>query len=96
MNSGIQDAVSAGRRLASVCHGAPPETTLDEYDLLRREVATEYVLADSHANWLVLREPDPSRRAELQADLRAIAADPVRHRERMMRTAMLNAVRSHL
>ena len=96
MNSGIQDAVSAGRRLASVCHGTGPETLLDEYDVLRREVATEYVQADSHANWLVLREPDPVRRAELQADLRAITADPVRHRERMMRTAMLDAVRTHL
>ena len=55
-----------------------------------------YVQTDSHANWLVLREPDPDRRAELQADLRAIAADPVRHRERMQRTAMLDAVRDNL
>lgn len=95
MNSGIQDAVSLGRRLARVWHGGD-DALLDEYDSLRRRVATEFVQADSHANWLVLREPDPVRRAEMQAELRAVAADPVRHAERMRRTAMLDAVRSSL
>lgn len=95
MNSGIQDAVSLGRRLARVWHG-DDDALLDEYDELRRRVATEFVQADSHANWLVLREPDPVRRAELQAELQAIAADPERHAERMRRTAMLDAVRSSL
>ena len=95
MNSGIQDAVSLGRRLGRVWQGAPGEL-LDEYDLRRRRVATEFVQADSHANWLVLREPDPGLRAEMQADLMAIAGDPERHAERMRRTAMLDAVRSSL
>ncbi len=96
MNSGIQDAVSAGRRLASVWHGDAGAPVLDGYDSARRRVATEYVQADSHANWLVLREPDATVRAELQADLRAAAADPERHRQRMRRTAMLDAVRDSL
>jgi len=95
MNSGIQDAVSLGRRLARVWAGESDEL-LDEYDRLRRRVATEFVQADSHANWLVLREADPGRRQELQADLRAVAADPIRHAERMRRTAMLDSVRSSL
>ena len=93
MNSGIQDAVSAARRLSSVIGGHADDAVLDEYNDNRRRVATEYVQVDSHANWLVLREPDPRRRAELQEDLRAVAADPERHRERMRRTAMLDAVR---
>ena len=59
MNSGIQDAVSAGRRLAAVIDGAD-ESALAEYAQLRREVAVGLVQADSHANWLVLREPDPT------------------------------------
>lgn len=96
MNSGIQDAVSCARRLASVWHGTASEAVLDEYDVLRREVATGYVQTDSHANWLVLREPDHAKRAALQAELREIAADPLRHRERMLRTAMLDAVRNNL
>ena len=97
MNSGIQDAVSAGRRLASVWHGeADPDAVLDEYDRLRRKVAIEYVGADSHRNWEVLREPDPDRRAAHQAELRAVAADPERARQRLLRTAMLDAVREHL
>lgn len=95
MNSGVQDAVSLGRRLAKVWHGAD-EVELDEFDALRRRVAIEYVQADSHANWLVLREADPEKRAGLHADLRAAAADPTRHLERSRRTAMLDAVRSSL
>ena len=95
MNSGIQDAVSCGRRLARVIAGES-DAILDEYDVNRRRVATEFVQADAHANWLVLRETDDVRRAELQAELRAIRADPVRHRERMARTAMLDAVRNSL
>ena len=44
MNSGIQDAVSLGRRLGRVWQGEPDEL-LDEYDLRRRRVATEFVQA---------------------------------------------------
>jgi 3-(3-hydroxy-phenyl)propionate hydroxylase len=95
MNSGIQDAVSCGQRLARVV-GGEDDVVLDEYDANRRRVATEYVQADAHANWLVLREADPDRRAELQAELRAVAADPDRHRERVRRSAMLDAVRDAL
>jgi len=95
MNSGIQDAVSCGRRLAAVMGGAD-ETLLDDYDTNRRRVAVEYVQADAHANWLALRESRPDRRAALQADLRAVANDPTRHRDRMLRTAMLDAVRGSL
>ena len=95
MNSGIQDAVSCGRRLAAVIGGAP-DSLLDEYDERRRRVAVEFVQADAHANWLALREADPDRRAALQADLRAVAGNEERHRERMRRTAMLDAVRGSL
>ena len=69
---------------------------LEEYDTNRRRVATEYVQADSHANWLALREPDPARRAELQADLAATAADPHRHHDKVARSAMLDAIRTSL
>lgn len=96
MNSGIQDGVSAARRLAAVWHGRSDESVLDEYDLNRRRVATDHVQRDSHANWLALREPDPLRRAELQRDLAATAADPYRHRDKVARSAMLDAVRSSL
>lgn len=95
MNSGIQDAVSAGRRLAAVIGGADA-VTLDEYDELRRRVATDHVQTDSHANWLALREPDPVRRNELQSELRRTAADPELHRARVRRSAMLDAVRGSL
>lgn len=96
MNSGIQDGISAARRLSAVWNGTGDETLLDEYDENRRRVATDYVQADSHANWLALREPDPQRRAELQAELRATAEDPDSHRAKVQRSAMIDAIRSSL
>lgn len=96
MNSGIQDGISAARRLAELWHDRAGPGVLEEYDTNRRRVATEYVQADSHANWLALREPDPARRAELQADLAATAADPHRHHDKVARSAMLDAIRTSL
>lgn len=95
MNSGIQDAVSAGRRLAEVWAGGS-ESLLDEFATRRRDVAVTHVQTDSHANWLALREPDPTERARLQAEIAGAAADPLQHLERMRRSAMLDAVRSGL
>ncbi len=96
MNSGVQDAVSAARRLADVLGGRADESVLDEYDRNRRRVAIEFVGADSHKNWQVLREPDQQARERYQAELKAEAADPVRARERLLRAAMLDAVRESL
>jgi 2-polyprenyl-6-methoxyphenol hydroxylase-like FAD-dependent oxidoreductase len=42
MNTGIQDAVDLGSRLAAVVAGADPET-LDDYERLRRPVARRVV-----------------------------------------------------
>jgi 2-polyprenyl-6-methoxyphenol hydroxylase-like FAD-dependent oxidoreductase len=96
MNSGIQDGVSVGRRMGAVWNGSATEKTLCDYERIRREVAVGFVQADSHANWQVLREPDPEVREEMQRDLRACAADPSRHHDRMRRAAMLDAVRNNL
>ncbi len=96
MNSGIQDGISAARRLADVWNAKSDDSVLDEYDENRRRVATDYVQADSHANWLALREPDPDRRAALQEELRATAADPDLHRAKVQRSAMIDAIRANL
>jgi 2-polyprenyl-6-methoxyphenol hydroxylase-like FAD-dependent oxidoreductase len=97
MNSGIQDAASLWRRLPAILEGlAELDPTLDEYATKRRRVALEYVGADTHRNWQVLREPDPKKRAEFQAELKAVAADPVRSREHLLRTSMLDAVRNSM
>lgn len=96
MNSGIQDGIAAARRLSRIWNGEAGPEILDDYDSLRRRVATEYVQADSHANWLALRESDPQRRAELQAELAATAEDPELHRGKVARSAMLDAIRTSL
>jgi 2-polyprenyl-6-methoxyphenol hydroxylase-like FAD-dependent oxidoreductase len=96
MNSGIQDGVSCARRLADVWHGRTSSETLNEYDRRRRAIATGYVQADSHANYIALRERDEDLRMQLQQELRDIVADPARLRERMRRTAMIDAVKNSL
>lgn len=43
MNTGLQDAVNLGWKLALVCRGAAPQSLLDTYDVERRPVG-DYVL----------------------------------------------------
>jgi 2-polyprenyl-6-methoxyphenol hydroxylase-like FAD-dependent oxidoreductase len=97
MNSGIQDAAALWRRLGAVWRDERSlDEALAEYDAKRRAIAIEYVGADTHKNWQVLREPDPAKRAEFQSELRATAADPARTRTYLLRTSMLDAVRNSL
>jgi 2-polyprenyl-6-methoxyphenol hydroxylase-like FAD-dependent oxidoreductase len=97
MNSGIQDAAALWRRLGAVWRKERSlDEALEEYDAKRRAIAIEYVGADTHKNWQVLREPDAEKRAAFQSELRATAADPVRTRTYLLRTSMLDAVRNSL
>ncbi|WP_436775819.1 FAD-dependent oxidoreductase [Yinghuangia sp. YIM S09857] len=92
MNSGIHDAVELAGALADVV-GGMPETVLDKAAARRRAVAREYVGAASHANWQRLRARDPDARAAHRDDLRALAADPRRAREHLLRSSMIASLR---
>jgi 3-(3-hydroxy-phenyl)propionate hydroxylase len=87
MNSGIHDAVAFADALVT---GAD----LDEVAARRRWVATDYVKAQTHGNWEQIRERDPAARERLHAELRERAADPVRMRDFLLTSSMIDSLRT--
>jgi 2-polyprenyl-6-methoxyphenol hydroxylase-like FAD-dependent oxidoreductase len=94
LNSGIHDAMDAARRLGRIGRGEATdvEAELATYDQLRRQVAVEYVQADTQRNTDRLRETDDAVRRQHQAEMRAIAADPERARAYIRRVSLLESV----
>ena len=93
MNGGVHDAVLLARKLVRVIRdGADADAMLDHYTAQRRAIAIEHVRTHTHANREAIGERDPERRAEILAEMKAIAADPARLRAHVRRGAMIDAV----
>ena len=73
---------------------AHPTRLLDIYDRQRRTVAIEFVQEQSIANKKRLEARDPEVRKRNLDELRAIAADPARARQFLLRTSMIASQRS--
>ena len=84
MNGGIHDAINLTRRLAPVWHGQAPEAELDRYDTQRRLVTLETSRSRPSRTRRTWRHPEP-----FGASLRAIAADPARTRDYLLRVSMI-------
>src|SRR5205814_6436355 len=93
LNGGLQDAANACEQLAKVVLDGAPESLLDLYDLQRRTVATEFVQEQSIANKKRLETRDPAARRRNLDDLRAIAHDPKRARDFLLRSSMIASQR---
>ncbi|WP_344969285.1 FAD-dependent oxidoreductase [Salinactinospora qingdaonensis] len=87
MNSGIHDAAAAASAILAALTGDHRE--VDTYDQRRRTVAHDYVRVVTHGNREMLRESDEQERRRSQERMRAIAADPTRTREYLLRSSML-------
>ncbi|GAA2253388.1 NAD(P)/FAD-dependent oxidoreductase [Actinomadura luteofluorescens] len=92
MNSGIHDAAAAAAAILAAEDG--DRRAVDGYAETRRAVARDYVRVVTHQNWESLKEQDPGERARQAARMRAIAADPVRAREHLLRATMLAGSRT--
>ena len=92
LNCGVHDGVELAQRLERYCGGAG-ENELDLYDRRRRPINIEFVQAQTVGNKRRLEEKDPAVRAANFDELRAIAADPARHREFLLRTSLITSVR---
>ncbi|MEU0988375.1 FAD-dependent monooxygenase [Streptomyces sp. NPDC005953] len=84
MNNGIHDAFSLVEALP---HG------LDAWAEQRRRIALDYVKIITDRNARALGEKDPAQRLAAQREMAATAADPVRARQWLLDSSMLNAVR---
>ena len=93
LNGGIQDAVNLADKLARIILERESERLLDLYDRQRRTVAIEFVQEQSIANKKRLEAADPQLRKRNLDELRATAADPVRARAFLLRTAMIEMQR---
>lgn len=93
MNGGVHDAFELVATLDAIWHGAPL-TLLDRYTRRRRPIAEREVLAQSDRNRARMQERDDTRRREMLAELQALAADPARAREHLLRTSMIAGLRA--
>ncbi len=92
LNGGLHDAFELAAALAAASAGKPHEPLLDRYDRRRRPVARDEIVAQADRNRARGRERDPIKRRKLLAGLRAITADPVRMRNYLLHTSMIDGL----
>jgi 3-(3-hydroxy-phenyl)propionate hydroxylase len=93
LNGALHAAFNLGEKLAKVARGEAEDSLLDRYVRQRRGANVAFVQAQSIRNKQVLEEKDPAVRKHNLDELRAIAADPVRHKEYVVRSSMIWSVR---
>lgn len=92
MNGGIHDAVELVNALTDILNGASLDL-LDRYTRRRRPIAEQEILSQADRNRARMQERDPARRREMLTELQAIAADPDKAREHLLRTSMIAGLR---
>lgn len=91
LNCGIHDGMELAQRLVRFCNDESDE--LDLYDRRRRPLNIEFVQRQTIDNKKRLEEKDPAVRAAHFEQLHKTAADPVQHRQFLLRTSLLESVR---
>lgn len=92
MNGGIHDAFNLAPRLRDAVDGAPPDA-LDRYTRQRRVIAETEIINQSARNRARMTDRDEATRRRALAELQAIAGDPVRARDHLLRTSMITGLR---
>jgi len=92
LNCGIHDGVELAQRLVRYCGGEAGEEELDLYDRRRRPINIEFVQSQTVNNKKRLEEKDPAVRAANFEQLSKTAADPVQHRQFLLRTSLIESV----
>jgi 3-(3-hydroxy-phenyl)propionate hydroxylase len=92
LNGGIHDAFNLSRTLVEVTRGAPLET-LGRYSRQRRAVALDVVQQTTLRNRAILNTREPRARRAYYDELRRIVADPIKHRDYVMRTSMVQSLK---
>lgn len=93
LNSGIHDAMNLGEKLAAVIKGEAPQELMDRYHRQRHTVNVEYVQTLSVRNKQNLEVSDPQERAQRIKLLQSTVADPVKAREYLLNSSMINSIR---
>ena len=93
LNGGLQDAMSLTDKLALHMEGKEDDSILDLYDLQRRTFAVEFVQEQTIQNKKRLETRDSESRALMLNNLKETANDPVRARNFLLKTSMIEALR---
>lgn len=93
LNCGIHDAMELAETLHLVTTRQADETLLDRYERRRRPINIEYVQQQTVANKKRLEERDAKVRQAHFDELRRAAADPLLHKQFLMRTSLIESVR---
>ena len=93
LNFGIHDAIEIAGLLGRVIRREARPDVLDLYDRYRRPLNVEYVQQQTIANKKRLEENDLAVRAKNFDQLLAMAADPVAHRNYLLRASLIESVR---
>jgi len=93
LNCGIHDAMDLAGRLTAVVQEGASEDSLLGYEQRRRPMNIEYVQQQTIANKKRLEEKSQEQREKNFAFLRQTAADPVAHRNFLLKTSLLESVR---
>lgn len=91
MNGGVHDAWDLADRIIEVAQGAAPDI-LDGYERTRRPIARDDIVAQADANRARMNATDPQERAAHLARLQAIAADPAKARDFLLRSSMIEGL----
>lgn len=92
MNGGIHDAINLTDKLVQVIKGAEPLEFVGRYERQRRKVTLEAVQAQTLRNRQMMAENDPAQRRAYHNELRAIVADPQKHRDYLLKSSMIQSL----
>jgi 3-(3-hydroxy-phenyl)propionate hydroxylase len=93
MNSGVHDVWNLTSKLRDILlNGADADQALRLYDRQRRTIAKSFVQAQTIANKQLLESPKSDGRSEHEAKIAAIAKDPARRRDYLMRQSMYESL----
>ena len=94
MNGGLHDAINLAGKLVAIHRGETDDRVLERYEPERRPIAIEYINANTARNKKLMEERNPEARKRAQDEMCAIAADPARAKAFLMKSSMIDAVRS--
>ena len=93
LNGGIHDAMELVDTLIDVERNGADRGLLDRYERRRRTLNIEFVQEQTINNKKRLEEKDSAARQARFDELRAIAEDPKRHKQFLLRTSLIESVR---
>lgn len=92
MNAGIHDALNLSEKILQVLGGSD-DKILDLYDKQRRTLAANHIIPQASANRALMATLDKTVQLERLSEQRAIASDPARNREFLLRASMITGLR---